>query len=303
MQWISFEIEYLLIDIITRLPCHRFVKWLFVLRGFFNFIFDRDWRNLLVNKSIRRETSKTLRIPEYGKSSLVRFIAYSLEEFDILILRNEKNVIELQKLESKCSQDLINLTNSRKKSGAIMLSLHYGSFTLGILSLRSLGLPIYVLGSNVVNSSKLPPSIRSFFQKKYQTMNKFLNGGTVMFLEEQKKAFFKHLKNGAIGVALTDLIAGSSSSSLKLKIFENEANIQAGLAYFAKKNEIPIGFFLCRRTLGGNLLFDAIISLDFQKEVPEVIDDCLQKIIMTNRYPQDHWLIADSFSNLVDYHD
>lgn len=285
------------------MPCHRFVRCLFIIRGFLNFIFDRDWRNLILDKSIRRGASKTLRIPEYGWSSLVRFIAYSLEEFDILSLRSERNIREVQKLESKCSQDLINFTNAGKARGLVMLSLHYGSFTIGILGLRSLGLPIYVLGSNVVNSSKLPPSIRSFFENKYRIMNRFLNGGEVMYLEEQKKTFLKHLKNGAMGVALADLLAAGSNSSLRLKIFENEAQIQAGLAHFAKKNEIPIGFFLCRRTLSGNLLFDSTICLDLQKEVQELIDDCLQKIIMTNQYPKSHWLIADSFSSLLDCND
>tara|TARA_B100000242_G_scaffold287714_1_gene254978 strand:- start:21643 stop:22047 length:405 start_codon:yes stop_codon:yes gene_type:complete len=134
-------------------------------------------------------------------------------------------------------------------------------------------------------------------------MNRFLNGGEVMYLEEQKKTFLKHLKNGAMGVALADLLAAGSNSSLRLKIFENEAQIQAGLAHFAKKNEIPIGFFLCRRTLSGNLLFDSTICLDLQKEVQELIDDCLQKIIMTNQYPKSHWLIADSFSSLLDCND
>ena len=42
-----------------------------------------------------------------------------------------------------------------------------------------------------------------------------------MYLEEQKKTFLKHLKNGAMGVALADLLAalGNGEQSILIAAF------------------------------------------------------------------------------------
>ena len=294
----SFQIEYWIIELITRLPFSRFLRYLFIIRGVINYILNRDWRTLLnPNLSARKQTAQVFRIPQLSWDSLTRFVSYSIEEFEIMSLRRSiKSKEQLSIIEKICEKKILEETNNlSKKKGLVMLSLHYGSFTLGILALRSLGLPVYVLGSNIVKSSFLPISVQRFFEIKYNTMNRFLNGGRVLFLEEHKKQFFSELKKGAIGVALCDLLAGERNSSLSLSYFGQFGEIQAGVAHYAYKNNYTIGFFLCRRSCTGKVLFDLNINRDNSKELSEIVQNLFDKLQAGKQFPQKHWLIADSF--------
>lgn len=294
----SFQIEYWIIELITRLPFSRFLRYLFIIRGVINYILNRDWRTLLnPNLSARKQTAQVFRIPQLSWDSLTRFVSYSIEEFEIISLRRSiKSKEQLSIIEKICEKKILEETNNlSEKKGLVMLSLHYGSFTLGILALRSLGLPVYVLGSNIVKSSFLPISVQRFFEIKYNTMNRFLNGGRVLFLEEHKKQFFSELKKGAIGVALCDLLAGERNSSLSLSYFGQFGEIQAGVAHYAYKNNYTIGFFLCRRSCTGKVLFDLNINRDNSKELSEIVQNLFDKLQDGKQFPQKHWLIADSF--------
>lgn len=294
----SFQIEYWLIEQITRLPCYNLLRFLFIVRGTINFVLDRDWRILLnSNLSPRKHTSEVFEIPELSWSSFSRFISYSLEELEILSLRtSSRSRSQLKRIEDICGRKLLRYEDIISDSKSlVILSFHYGSFTMGILALRSLGLPVYVLGSNIVKSSLLPNAVQRFFEIKYSTMNSFLNGGSVLFLEEHKKKFFIELSKGAVGVALCDMLAGGWNSSLTLKFFGQVREIQAGVARYAYKNNYPIGFFLCKRLWTGEVFFDLKINRENSKELSEIVQNLFDKLQDGKQFPQKHWLIADSF--------
>ncbi len=295
---LSFQIEYWIIELITRLPFSSVLRFLFIIRGVINYIFNRDWRILLDSSlSVRKQTAKVFNVPQLSWDSLSRFVSYSIEELEIMSLRRSmKSIEQLSLMEKICAKKILEETNIfGEKKGLVMLSLHYGSFSLGILALRSLGMPVYVLGSNIVKSSLLPISLQRFFEIKYNIMNNFLNGGCVLFLEEHKKQFFSELKKGAIGVALCDLLAGERNSSLSVSYFGQFGEIQAGVAHYAYKNNYPIGFFLCRRLWTGEVFFDLKINLENSNELSEIVQNLFDKLQDGKQFPQKHWLIADSF--------
>ena len=295
---LSFQIEYWIIELITRLPFSRFLRFLFIIRGVINYILNRDWRSLLnPNLSARKQTAQLFRIPQLSWDSLTRFVSYSVEELDVMLLRRSiKSMKQLSLIEKICEKKILEETNNFcVKKGLVMLSLHYGSFTLGILALRSLGLPVYVLGSNIVKSSFLPISVQRFFEIKYNTMNRFLNGGRVLFLEEHKKQFFIELSKGAIGVALCDMLASGCNSSLTLRFFGLVREIQAGVARYAYKKKYPIGFFLCRRSWDAEVFFDLKINTNSEMELSEIVQNLFDKLQDGKHFPKKHWLIADSF--------
>ena len=294
---LSFEIEYRLLIIVTKLPFVRLVRNLFILRGIINLILDRDWRQLIQAGSVRRRTSHALGSCSWGIASLKRFIAYSLEESDMFLLRESgPTKKELDSLKKSCRRQLEHLTDR----SSVVISYHFGSFILGILALSALNRPIYVLGSSIVESPKLPPALHEFFKKKYEIMERYLNGGEILFVEESNKMknFFRYLSNGAIGVAMGDLLAGDNSSSIDLTIFNIRAKVQAGLPVFAKKRAIPIATYLCRRKLIGEPIFRATATIESDKNISQTIQDLFEEIIDTDTFNQDLWLIADSFQHL-----
>jgi len=296
----SFHIEYRLIELVTRFPLPRIFRILFILRGVINFLCNRDWRNLLDPQlSVRKHSSIILNAPQFSRENLSRFVSYSLEEYEIMALRNserEKKVLSALEVECKKIFEDNNL-NFNDQNSLVILSLHYGSFTLGILALRSLGRPVYVLGSNIVNSPLLPHGIQRFFEIKYKTMNAFLNGGRILFLEQHKKQFFTYLKKGAVGVALADLLADRSNSSLTVNFFGELRDVQAGVAHFAHKHDLFMGFFLCRRKHGKEILFDLKLNEDNSIELFEIIQGLFNSLQKSKQFPKRHWLIADSFYN------
>ena len=293
----SYQLEYLLVELLTRMPFSNTLKWLFFLRGILNFLTNRDWRNLLDSSiSVRKQSALVLNVPEYSMDTLCRFISYSLEEYEILNLRNSTNMkMQLCEIEKKCKV-LFKKYDSffKHKNNFAMFSLHYGSFTFGILALRSIGLPIYVLGSNVVNSPLLPSSVCRFFQIKYQTMNKFLNGGEVLFFETQKKYFFSKLSKGSICISLLDLLAVNKNSYISINIFDQIRDVQAGLAHYAHKKNIPLGFFICRRKYFGEFIIDIKIAKHDYPDVRHVMQGLLLDLDKIT-FPKRYWLIADTF--------
>ena len=244
---------------------------------------------------MREKSANVLRHSKFGLSSISRFISYSLEEADVFCLRSGsllKN--ELYDLQKQILDDFEDFPTG----AGVVFSCHYGSFTLGILALSSLARPVFVLGSNVVDSPLLPPSLQAFFHKKYEIMSNYLNGGRILFLEESKKTFFKLLKNGSIGVVLADLIAGPRNSSIQLNLFGKTANIQAGAALFAKKRNIPIGAFLCCRDFWGRPVLKASFINIVYKDLSHHLQNLFEEILETEKFSSKHWLIADSFSHL-----
>jgi lauroyl/myristoyl acyltransferase len=296
----SFQLEYSIIEIITRLPCSKCLRFLFLARGVLNFLFDRDWRNLLdSNLSVRKHSAKVLAVPQFSFDSLARFVSYSLEEHEILSLRSSKGIKnQLFELECKCKKRIVEQGyNLNSTNGLVILSLHYGSFTLGILALKCLGRPIYVLGSNVVESDKLTPAIRNFFKIKYDIMSSFMNGGKILYLEKHKKNFFSQVKKGAVGVALCDLLASENNSSLRLSFFGEEKLIQAGVAHFAFRKKLPIGFFLCRRQLSGKIMFEIKLDQFYKHDLEDIVQNLFLFLFNKCQFTKKHWLISDSFYN------
>lgn len=291
----TFEVEYKFLEIITRLPFPRLLRLFFIFRGGVNFILDRDWRNLLQDHSVREKSANVLSHSKFGLLSITRFISYSLEEADVFCLRSGsllKN--ELKDLQKQILDDLEGFPSG----GGVWFSCHYGSFTLGILALSSLQRPVFVLGSNVVDSPLLPPSLQAFFHKKYEIMSEYLNGGRILFLEESKRSFFKLLINGSIGVVLADLIAGPHNSSIKLNLFGTTAKVQAGAALFAEKRNMPIGAFLCCRDFLGRPVLKSASLNNYSNDLSCHLQDLFEKILETGNFSPKHWLIADSFWHL-----
>jgi lauroyl/myristoyl acyltransferase len=296
----SFQLEYSIIEIITRLPCSKCLRLLFLARGVLNFLFDRDWRSLLdPNLSVRNYSAKVLAVPQFSWDSLARFVSYSLEEHEVLSLRNSKGIKkELFELECKCKKRVVEQGyNLNSTDGLVILSLHYGSFTLGMLALKCLGKPIYVLGSNVVESPDLPPAIRKFFQLKYDIMSGFMNGGEVLYLEKHKKDFFSQIKKGAVGVALCDLLANKNNSNLRLNFFGEKKRIQAGVAHFAFRKNLPIGFFLCRRIFGRRIIFEIKLDQYYKHNLEDIVQYLFTYLFNKSQFTKKHWLISDSFYN------
>ena len=213
----------------------------------------------------------------------------------MLLLQNNKVIQEeLRSLEKQCAREL-SLCPSCKHF--VMISYHYGSFTMGILALRTFGIPVYVLGSEIVESDSLPSSLQKFFRRKYKIMSEYLNGGGILFREKRKLEYFKKLRWGAIGVVLADLLASVNNSSIEIEIFGVRTKIQSGVALFAQRNKIPLGAFLCYRNTLGEIKMGMSSLTKSKENLSILVHRLFEEIKQKGSFSKRHWLIADSFNN------
>lgn len=239
----------LFLPLLARLPL-RFGYRLAARRGTLNWFFDREWRSIsLGQRYIRVATDQAMKqiLPdlsaaEIGRLTRKRFEGNSREEFEAYLLMQDR-VRELsfsvRGLESVREQ-------SARGRGVILLAMHFDSFILGIIYLGMSGLVVNVMTSDVVENPLVDGCVSRFFFRKYRGMERYLQGGKAVHVEQNLQFFYQALLNGECVVVLADLPARDNDQQIWVRFLERERSFLSGAFRLARRTESVLAGFICQ---------------------------------------------------------
>ena len=215
-------------------------------RGRFNAFLDRDWASLSLGRHyIRAQTSQAyssfLDAGEAASCLKERFETLAREEYEVWLVKNGR----LDDLLVETSDALERLSERRPGRGLVLVTAHFDSFFLGVIALGRLGLKINVMTSNIVEDTRVHPSVRNHFSMKYRVWESFLNGGKVVHAETSLRYFYEALGKGEIVVIVTDGPA-TNDSGVWMPWFGKERRIAGGALRMAVRTGSDIGALICR---------------------------------------------------------
>lgn len=207
------SLDYALLSFVARhVPLALGRLWA-IKRGMLHILFNYDWRSYAVGMPfVRTRTWQSLRLlhPAHSRLRLLatligRYVNSSLEEWEVLALDRL-----IERLPVPASDDLAQ-QEELPAMGTVYVMFHYGSFILGMAWLgRHLAARqqrLHVMASNLFLHPQVHPAAQRLFQRKYELLEHFLNGGKVVYIEDGLKPFYKLLKAGDGLFVLTDNIS------------------------------------------------------------------------------------------------
>jgi lauroyl/myristoyl acyltransferase len=245
--WINFEYA-ILIPFFSFFP-EDIAFFLFKLRGLFQYYTNIEWKGVSINSLfMRQETYKSIKLikPELNKNELKiltrqRFINESYDEYLSYLYSNKKIWRILDNLEV---ENLKNLLEIKKTKGVVFVSMHFDAFTLGLAGLGYKGMEMNVVNTKGITDKKIPSSVRNFYAKKYNSMEKIMKG-KMPYIEEDK-VFFINALHSKQSVGLMGDIPGKKST-IKYSFFGKDFKLPLGAWKFAMETNSMLSSFMCVR--------------------------------------------------------
>jgi len=240
----------LFLPLIARLPLrlgYRLTAW----RGRFNWAFDREWRSISIGQRyIRAATDQAIKqiVPdlpatETGRLTRRRFEGNSREEFEAYLLMQGRvrelnfSVLGLESVQKQLARG----------RGVVLLTMHFDSFILGMVCLGMSGLVVNVMTSDVVENPLVNGCVRRFFFGKYRSMERYLQGGKAVHVEQNMRFFYQALLNGECVVVLADLPASSEKDHpMWMQFLGRERSFLSGAFRLARSTESALAGFVCQ---------------------------------------------------------
>jgi len=244
--WFEFT---LFLPLLARLP-FRLGYPLAAWRGDLNWVLDREWRSIALGQRYIRAAAKQamkqimpgLQDTKITKLTRQRFEGNSREEFETYLIikdRIEELSFSIHGLKGMLEQ-------SRQGRGVVLLTMHFDSFILGIVFLGMNGLKVNVMTSDVVENPLVNGCVRHFFYMKYRGMERYLNGGRAVHVEQNLKVFYKALLNGECVVVLADLPAKDNDQRIWMQFLGQERAFLSGAFRLARRTKSAIAGFICQ---------------------------------------------------------
>lgn len=247
VMWGEFT---LFLPLLARLPLrlgYHLAAW----RGTLNWVFDREWRSIsLGQRYIRAATYQAIKqiLPDMSAAETKRltrrrFEGNSREEFEAYLLiqdRLRELSFSIRGLESVKEQ-------SARGRGVVLLTTHFDSFILGIVCLGMSGLVVNVMTSDVVENPLVDSCVRRFFSGKYRGMERYLQGGKAIHVEQNLSFFYQALLNGECVVVLADLpTSRDKDHQIWVRFLECERSFLSGAFRLAQRTRSALAGFVCQ---------------------------------------------------------
>lgn len=215
----------------------------------------RDWRQFsFADHGLKQRVRNSLKtiLPDADDLKInrlleQRYIMQSLEDLEACWLMH-KNImswpVSYEGLDYV--QELIKIHGR-----VVFVASHYGSSILGVIHLRTLGVPILGMSSNVVEHELVHPAIGRFYRNKYKGMQPFLNGGKVLDREGNSRKFLNFLKGNGSIVIIGDLPPDPQEEPVVIDFFGKPRGFASGAHRFAKIFKIPLLSFVCEYSNSG----------------------------------------------------
>lgn len=245
------------LPLIARMPL-RIGYLLAGLRGIVNGRFGRDWRSMaLGTRHISRQSAAGYRIlrPKATEAELKtlvqeRFYAESLEEFEGRLIAADR-VAELKR--DILPADFLAACRQRER-GLVLLTPHFESFWLGTVFLGQAGVTVNAMTSSITHDPLVTAAVQQHFFKKYRGMERMMNGGRMLNMEDGLRPFYQMLERGETLVILADAPAIAGGASATPYFLGSRRRMAGGALRMASKTGSDIGAFVCRHVKMGQYL-------------------------------------------------
>lgn len=284
----------LFLPLFARLPLrlgYSLAAW----RGTLNWVLDREWRSISIGQRyIRTATDQAMKqiVPDLAATETrrltrQRFETNSREEFEAHLLMNDRMRelnFSIQGLEDLKEQSV-------RGRGVVLLTMHFDSFIFGIVYLGMTGLVVNAMSSDIVENPSVSDCVRRFFSRKYRSMERYLNGGKIVHVEQNLRFFYQALLNGECVVVLADLPALSEKDQqMWIQFLGRERSFMSGAFRLARRTESALAGFVCQWE-GGNkytvTLSECVLPTEVNEESYHRVYDFLDAAI--RRKPERWW--------------
>jgi len=246
--WISWDYDVLL-PLLARLPL-PWGRCLAAWRGLLYAKLQRDWRQFsFQDKSLYERTRQTMSqlLPDADASAITKAVAQryqmqSIEEWEAACMIIGRDISRWP-VTYDGLEDMLALLQDNPQ--VVFLTAHFSSSILGTVLLQRLGIPILGMSSNVIEDSRVHPSIGRFYRQKYAAMGHYLNGGQILDREGNISKFVRFLRCGGAVVIVGDLPAGLHESALIQSFLGSTRSLAPGATKLAKIANAPLAAFVC----------------------------------------------------------
>ncbi len=219
-------------------------------RGYINGLTGRDWRSVAIGyRHIRRKSIEGYKcLPVEGSELLhkqwiqKRFMVEAREEFEAKLVA-AKRVPELSCTFKPTSAS--ETCNLNKKRGLLLLTLHFDSFFVGAAFLARSGGTINFMSSSITDDPRVDTAVQKHFKSKYRGMERYLNGGSIVNLEDGLRPFYRMLEHRQTLIVLGDAPAVSNGVSMTVDFLGEHRKIAGGALKLAQRTGSDIGGYLC----------------------------------------------------------
>lgn len=135
--------------------------------------------------------------------------------------------------------------------GIVLLTAHFDATLMGVVQLGLAGLKLHLMTSDVVEDPRVAPVVQRYFRDKYAGIQRYLNGGQVMHVETQLRAFYSAVRRGEGIVILGDAPTMNVEEALRVDFFGRLRAISPGAIRIAEKTKVPVAAFVCTQTANG----------------------------------------------------
>ena len=179
--------------------------------------------------------------------------------------------------------------------GRVLLTAHFDSFFLGIVflgqRLAAAGRRIDVMSSAVFEDPQVHPAIVRHLRAKYRGLERYLNGGRVMHLEDGLRQFYEVLERGGILVVIGDAPPLPGGVSVEAAFLGARRTLAGGALRMARRQGSRIASFTCTHS-GGND-YRLRFSRAFDARDPTAADGCYGFLSSQIMAEPGRWWAAD----------
>lgn len=275
------------------------------LRDRLNSLLRRDWRSMaLGNPHVARQSRLALQMmaPQATPGQLDqwvrgRFQTESRCDFEAYLV-NQRRVAEMHC--TVAQPDTLAQLRQGNGKGLLLLIPHFDSFHLGTAflgqAMAGSQRPIHCMSSAVFEDPRVHKAAQDYINGKYQLIAPYLNGGTVMHLENGLRPFYRALDQGDILLVLADSPPLPNGVTMDVRFLHARRLLAGGAIKMARRYNSDIAGFVCLRTGTGEyrLEFSRILPVNDDGAVDEVYDFLSQRIM---DHPE-RWCAADLLTQM-----
>lgn len=224
---------------------------------------------------------------EIGALLQERFLTEGFEEFEGRLIAAQR----VSELEYHVAPNNFIEVCKQNRSGLLLLTPHFDSFLFGTVLLGISGLVVNVMTSAVTHHPQVADAVQRHFYSKYRGIERYLNGGRMLNMEEGLRPFYRMLEQGECLVILADSPAVAGGAEITPLFLGGRRKIAGGLLRLARKTGSRIGGFICRHTHYGRYLLKG--GAVFDQADADTLDAVYQFLSAEILAAPGRWVAAD----------
>lgn len=134
----------------------------------------------------------------------------------------------------------------QRSRGLILLTPHFDSFFVGVAFLARSGAKINLMTSAVTQDPRVDPAVQRHFDNKYRGLERYLNGGQLLNMEDGLRPFYRMLERRETLVVLGDAPVLGDGVSMSVDFLGSPRTLAGGALRMAQRTGSDLGAYVCR---------------------------------------------------------